>query len=339
MISVLVIVSFLLSVCLTRMFMSPSSWFRVMDHPNERSLHTTPIPRGGGVAILATFFIVIGMAFFFEGIVVNPLLLFCALLIAVISFLDDCYSLSASLRLAVHFCAAILLVSNGFELMVLELPAAIWQWPSFIALFVSALFVVWSINLYNFMDGMDGFSAGMAILGFSCFAVLGWQADHHSFMVANLALVGAVAGFLWFNFPPAKIFMGDVGASTLGFCMAAFSLWASVDEIFPIWVAVLIFSPFIVDASVTLLRRFLSGELVWKAHKRHFYQRLVQLGWGHRKTVLYAYLLMLLCGLSSWFAMQMSVGFQWIILLIWIVIYFSIIVGITRLERQCLAGK
>ena len=337
MISVLVIVSFLLSVCLTRMFMSPSSWFRVMDHPNERSLHTTPIPRGGGVAILVAFLLVIGMTSFFQGIVVSPLLLFCMLLIAVISFLDDCYSLSAALRFFIHFCAAVLLVANGFELMVLELPAVIWQWPNFIALLVSSLFVVWSINLYNFMDGMDGFAAGMAILGFSCFAILGWQADHQAFMTANLILVGAVFGFLWFNFPPAKIFMGDAGSSTLGFCMAAFSLWASVEHIFPIWVAILVFSPFIIDASVTLCCRLYRRERIWEAHKKHYYQRLVLLGWGHKKTVVYAYILMVLCGVSSGFAMHVSVTSQLGIVLGWGVIYLFIIFSINRLEhgRSC----
>ncbi len=335
MISVFVVVSFLLSMCLTRMFMSPSSWLRVMDHPNERSLHTIPGPRAGGVAILVAFFVGMGMAAFFLGAVISPVLLLCALLIAVISFLDDYYSLSAALRFVIHFCAAALLIVNGYDLAVLELPGLSWQWPESIALVVSCLFIVWSINLYNFMDGMDGFAAGMAIVGFSCFALLGWQAQHQLFMMANLILVGAVSGFLLFNFPPARIFMGDTGSSTLGFFMAAFSLWASADEIFPIWIAVLVFSPFIVDASVTLIRRLLTGERVWEAHKSHFYQRLVQLGWGHKKTVLYAYLLMALCGASSWLAMQMDAIFQLSMVLGWIVVYFLIIAGIMNLEHQC----
>lgn len=334
MISVLIVVSFLLSMCLTRIFISPISPLRVMDHPNERSLHSIPLPRAGGVAILVAFFMGMGLVALLLDSTVSPLILLGALIIAVISFLDDCYSLGAGLRFFIHFCAAALLVMSGFELVILELPGFSWQWPEFIALLVSSFFIVWLINLYNFMDGMDGFAAGMAIVGFSCFALLGWQVQHYAFMSANLIVVAAVAGFLWFNFPPAKIFMGDTGSSILGFLVAAYSLWASVEGVFPIWVALLVFSPFIVDASVTLTRRLLNGERVWEAHRSHFYQRLVQLGWGHKKTVLYAYLLMALCGLSSWFAMQVGIVFQWAIIVTWVAIYGVIMVGVTRLERQ-----
>jgi len=334
MISVLFVASFLLSILLTRMFMSPSSWVRVMDHPNERSLHTVPVSRAGGLAIMAAFFAVIGVAALLQDIFVSPVLIFCALLIAVISFIDDCYSLSAAIRFVVHFCAAIIVVMNGYTLTVLEFPGWSWQWPESLALAASSIFIVWSINLYNFMDGMDGFSAGMAVIGFSFFALLGWQAQEPLFVSANLIVVGAVLGFLVFNFPPAKIFMGDIGASTLGFLMAAFSLWASVDKIFPIWVAVFVFSPFIVDATVTLIRRVLARERVWKAHRSHYYQRLVQLGWGHRKTVLYAYLLMILCGSSSWLAMQLDVVYQVFIVFAWMAIYILIILGIKKLQHR-----
>ena len=153
-------------------------------------------------------------------------------------------------------------------------------------------------------------------------------------MSANLIVVAGVAGFILFNFPPAKIFMGDSGASTLGFLVAAYSLWASVEGLFPIWVALLVFSPFIVDATVTLLRRALAGERVWEAHKSHFYQRLVQLGWGHKKTVLHGYLLMVLCGVSAFFSLQMSVFLQWLTIAIWALIYVAIMIRVTRLERQ-----
>ncbi len=333
MISMLVVVPFLLSVCLTRIFISPASPLRVMDHPNARSLHSIPRPRAGGVAILVAFFVGMGLLALLLESTISPFILLSVLIIAAISFLDDCYALGAGLRFFIHFCAAALLVMSGFELVILELPGFSWQWPEFIALLVSSFFIVWLINLYNFMDGMDGFAAGMAIVGFSCFALLGWQAQHYAFMSANLIVVGAVAGFLWFNFPPAKIFMGDTGSSTLGLLVAAYSLWASVERVFPIWVALLVFSPFIVDASATLTRRLLNGERVWEAHRSHFYQRLVQLGWGHKKTVLYAYLLMSLCGLSSWFAMQVDIVFQWVIIVIWIAIYCVIMVGVTRLER------
>ncbi|MCF6324143.1 MAG: glycosyltransferase family 4 protein [Gammaproteobacteria bacterium] len=305
-----------------------------MDHPNERSLHLIPLPRAGGVAILAAFFTGIILLIPLLGVTLHPVLLLCTLIIAVISFLDDCYSLSAGLRFIIHVCTAVLLVMNGFALEVLELPGLSWQWPAFVAVFVSACFIVWLINLYNFMDGMDGFAAGMAMIGFSCFALLGWNAGHLLFISANLILVASVAGFLLFNFPPAKIFMGDSGSSTLGFLVAAYSLWASAEGIFPVWVGLLVFSPFIVDASVTLMRRIVARERVWEAHKRHFYQRLVQAGWGHKKTVLCAYLLMASCSATAWLAMQVDVAFQWMIAIGWVVVYIMIMTGVVKLARQ-----
>jgi len=338
MISVLVVVSFLLSAGLTRMFMSPSSWLRVMDHPNERSLHTIPVPRAGGVAILIAFFTGMGLVALLLEMTVSPVILLSALLIAGISFLDDCYSLGAAFRFFVHFCAAVLLVMNGFRLDSLEFPGGEWQWHEYVAATVSSFLVVWLINLYNFMDGMDGFAAGMAIIGFSCFALLGWQAQHPLFMNANLIIVSAVIGFIIFNFPPAKIFMGDTGSSTLGFFAAAFTLWASADEIFPIWIALLVFSPFFVDASVTLLRRLLSGERVWEAHRSHYYQRLVQMGWGHRKTVLYSYALMLMCAVSSYLAMQFDSAVQLLFIVAWTIIYIGIIIAIGMVENRYKRG-
>ncbi len=334
MISVLFIVSFLLSMSLTRQFINPSSWLRVMDHPNERSLHSVPTPRTGGLAIMITFFVVSVAAVLLLDLIISPTLLLCALAVMAISFLDDCYSVSAAIRFGVHLAVAVVLVMNGFQLTTLELPGVSWPWHNAIALLVSTLFIVWMINLYNFMDGMDGFAAGMAIAGFSCFALLGWQAQHQSFIIANLIVVGAVLGFLLFNFPPARVFMGDAGSSTLGFLVAAFTLWATVDSIFPFWVALLIFSPFIVDASVTLIRRLFAGERIWEAHKSHSYQRLVEAGWGHRKTVLYAYLLMVLCAASAWWAMQATIFFQLAIVAGWIGIYTLIIIKTGELARR-----
>jgi len=334
MISVFVVVPFLLSMCLTRMFISPSSPLRIMDHPNERSLHSAPVPRAGGVAILAAFFVGVGLMALLLEMSVPPVLLLCALIVAVISFLDDCYSLGAALRFFIHFCTAVIFVIYGYQLELLELPGLEWQWYGTIALIISCLLIVWLINLYNFMDGMDGFAAGMAIVGFSCFALLGWQAGHQLFMCASLIVAGAVSGFVLFNFPPAKIFMGDTGSSTLGFLVAAFSLWASEEKTFPIWIALLVFSPFIVDASVTLFRRLLVGERVWEAHKSHFYQRLVQVGWGHKKTVLYAYLLMVACALTAWLAMQVDVAYQWVVIFGWIVVYISMMTGVGKLESR-----
>jgi UDP-N-acetylmuramyl pentapeptide phosphotransferase/UDP-N-acetylglucosamine-1-phosphate transferase len=140
------------------------------------------------------------------------------------------------------------------------------------------IFTVWFINLYNFMDGMDGFAGGMGTLGFGFLAYLGWLAGQDFFALSGLLIAGANLGFLLCNFPPARIFMGDAGSTTMGFLAAGMSLWGVRDGLFPMWIPILIFSPFIVDATVTLIRRLVHGDKVWQAHRSHYYQRLVLLG-------------------------------------------------------------
>jgi UDP-N-acetylmuramyl pentapeptide phosphotransferase/UDP-N-acetylglucosamine-1-phosphate transferase len=111
-------------------------------------------------------------------------------------------------------------------------------------------------------------------------------------------------------------------------------MWAARENIFPLWVAIIIFSPFIVDATLTLFLRLFRKEKIWKAHKNHYYQRLVQLGWGHKRTVLWEYLLMLMCCASAWLAVRLAITYQWIILLSWTIVYILLIVFIHQLEAR-----
>lgn len=127
--------------------------------------------------------------------------------------------------------------------------------------------------------------------------------------------------------------MGDAGASTIGFLVGAMSLWADRSAIFPIWVGILIFSPFIVDATATLLRRLFAGEKIWQAHRSHYYQRLVQLGWGHRKTVMREYALMVVAGLTATTLAYMPYNGQWSLIIIWFFLYFGLGWRIRQLER------
>ncbi|MBF0124550.1 MAG: hypothetical protein HQL60_04360, partial [Magnetococcales bacterium] len=168
-------------------------------------------------------------------------------------------------------------------------------WLPLPILFVTALLaMVWMMNLYNFMDGMDGFAAGMAVIGLSSYAIFGWMAQQPLFALTSLLLASASGGFLLFNLPPARLFMGDVGSLPLGFMVAVLSLWGLRDAIFPLWVPLLVFAVFIVDASVTLLRRSLRREPIWQAHRTHYYQKLVVIhGWSHARTVYSEYGLML----------------------------------------------
>lgn len=316
------IVTFSISAWLTHWFCNPASAVYVLDHPNERSLHHRAVPRGGGLAILLAILAGGLGVVWFHSVAGLAGLVFGVILVGGVSFLDDRYSIPPLYRLPAHIVAVIVFLYQGYVLEGPVIPGASLDWSYGAAAAFSLLFCVWMINLYNFMDGMDGFAGGMAVSGFGIFAIMGWLAGHELFFVMNLIIVAAAAGFLVFNFPPARIFMGDAGSSTLGFLAAVFSLWGDRDGVFPFWIALLVFSPFIVDATVTLLRRLWRREKVWRAHKTHYYQKLVQAGWGHRKTVLVEYAIMLGCGITALMVVRAPLGWQVATFAGWMLFYF-----------------
>ena len=330
-----VLMTFAVTVALTRHFVNPASRFHMLDLPNERSLHTQPIPRSGGVALcmgLCAGVLMMGVQGLLGG--ASGWLALAALPVAVVSFLDDRFNVHQGVRIAVHLLAAAGLLQAGYRVETLELPGLSWSPPPAVMMPVLVIAVVWMTNLYNFMDGMDGLAGVMAVIGFSTFALLGSWQGHPLFSGMSLLVVAAATGFLLFNLPPARIFLGDTGSSTLGFFAAAFSLWGARDGLFPLWLAGLIFSPFIVDATVTLGRRLMRGERIWLPHKTHYYQRLVQIGWGHRGTLLAESCLMLLCSLSALLAVRMSSTAQFSLLAAWVLGYAGLLVGVGCLERR-----
>jgi len=332
---VIAVTAFVLATFLTYRFSRPGSGFYLLDHPNERSLHTSPTPRSGGVAIV----IAIGLAsliwFYWHGApaVVYGLAAGIAV-VAGMSYLDDWHGLPVLGRLLGHAIGASLLLVSGLSLHSLSLPGIEGSSLPWVGWVFSLLFLVWMTNLYNFMDGMDGFAGGMAVFGFGTFAILGLMAGQLSFAGLCLAAAASAAGFLVFNFPPARIFMGDTGSATLGLLAGGLSLWGSREGIFPFWIALLVFSPFIVDASVTLVQRLLRSERVWQAHKTHYYQRLVQSGWGHRRTVLAEYALMLACSFSALAARNADPMWQWLVIGGWALIYMLLMRGVSLLEQK-----
>lgn len=250
-----------------------------LDHPNQRSLHATPTPRLGGIAIAAGT----AAAWLYAWPSFDARLLIALGLLIVVSLLDDLKGVAIAWRFVAHLGAASLAVTASFA------GQPLW------ATLVATLATAWMINLYNFMDGSDGLAGGMTVIGFGSYGFAALTGGDLSFAALNLSVATAALGFLGFNFPPAKVFMGDVGAIPLGGLAAVMNVlgWQRGD--WPLWFGIMIFSPFIVDASYTLLKRLLRGAKVWQAHREHFYQRLVRIGWGHRKTALAEYALMLLC--------------------------------------------
>lgn len=287
-----------------------------MDHPNDRSLHVRPTPRIGGLGVMVSLAI---CALFLrpEGVSV-PIL--AALGLCALSFLDDMGGLSVRIRFASHFLAA------GVALFVLPgLPDWVW-WLAFPAL-------VWMTNLYNFMDGSDGLAGGMALFGFASYGAVAWIGGAEPFALLAWVIAAAAAGFLLFNFPPARVFMGDAGSIPLGYLAAALGLAGWSTGLWPIAFPVLVFSPFIVDASLTLLRRLSRGEKVWQAHRSHYYQRLVRMGWSHRRLALVEYGVMALAGVSGLLLVSHP-DWQFALVVLWTVFYISLAVAIDRRWKE-----
>ena len=269
-----------------------------LDRPNARSLHNASVPRTGGVALMAGLAAGSAVATILgQMVVATPLLL--ALGLAVPSFIDDYRGLAMQWRLLFHFVAA-----GMFVFFMLENEPVWLQAVLFLA-------TVWVTNLYNFMDGSDGLAGGMTVVGFGCFAWAALQAGDMALALTCGSVAAAALAFLVFNFSPAKVFMGDAGSIPLGFLAATFGFTGWERGHWSPWFPLLVFSPFVIDATVTLLRRQLRGERVWQAHREHYYQRLIIMGWGHRKTALVEYALMAICGVSALALRGAATGIQW----------------------------
>jgi UDP-N-acetylmuramyl pentapeptide phosphotransferase/UDP-N-acetylglucosamine-1-phosphate transferase len=267
-----------------------------LDHPNERSLHAQPVPRVGGVAI---FLVAVPALLALDW---NAWVTLLAAALAALSYLDDRSDLPIAVRFGAHAVAA-----ASFVLAVLpDSPL--------LALPVLVLAVMWMTNLYNFMDGSDGLAGGMALFGFGTYGVGAWLAGDPLLAAACATLAACAAAFLLFNFHPARVFMGDAGSVPYGFLAGAIGLVGWHAGHWPLWFPLLAFSPFVVDASVTLARRILRGEKFWRPHRTHYYQRLVQLGWGHRRTALAEYALMFACGLAALSVARAAPSLQAIVL-------------------------
>ncbi len=291
----------------------------ILDHPTDRSLHDSPLPRTGGLGLHAGVLLAAGI------IAPNlPAALWIALgVLLLVSFLDDARGIPVILRLATH-----LAVCGSFAAIVLH-PG---HGP--LAIVAATLALAWMANLYNFMDGSDGLAGGMALIGFSCYGAAAWLAGSTEFALVNFSIAAAAAAFLIFNFHPARIFLGDAGSVPLGFLAAALGLTGWLQGDWTGWFPLLVFSPFIVDASVTLARRLVRREKVWQAHRDHYYQRLVRMGWGHRKTALCAYALMLACGALSLMALSIAAAMQAAVLVAAALAYLALIALIERNWRR-----
>lgn len=245
----------------------------IIDIPNARSSHTIPTPRGGGVAIVLSFLLALP-ALAVDGLLAWPIMwamLGAGAGIAVLGFLDDHGHIAARWRLLGHFAASVwaLYWLGGLPAITLFGFRLDLAWLGNI---LAVLYLVWMLNLYNFMDGIDGIASVEAICACLGACLLYWLGGFESLIVAPLLLAMAVAGFLYWNFPPARIFMGDAGSGFLGIILGLLSLQAAWISPELLWVWLILLGAFIVDATVTLIRRLLRGDKVYEAHRSHAYQ-------------------------------------------------------------------
>lgn len=295
--------AFFLSLASILVLLKTSLGKLALDRPNERSLHTEVIPRTGGLALMSSVL----LTWVFIG--TSWMWIFIIVLLLGLSLLDDIQGLPVWKRFVAHVLAALILIK------VLLTNAPWWEYS------ILLLGMVWMTNLYNFMDGSDGLAGGMAVLGFSTYALVAWIQGNMLLATMSAVVAGASLAFLMFNFHPARIFMGDSGSIPLGFLAGAIGIYGWKLELWPIWFPMLTFSPFIVDATVTLIKRMLQGESFWQAHKDHYYQRLIRLGWGHRKVALAEYALMLSVAASGILLIKQNTELICVVLASWLIIY------------------
>ncbi len=272
----LCIVFFILSLLFTGYMRHYALKKNIIDNPNERSSHSVPTPRGGGVAVVLSYLLGVIFLLYIEqlDITVGLILIGAGFVVALLGFLDDHGHINSMLRLAIHFLVAIgvvvslggfseVVVFNGFKL-------------GFFANIIAVLFLVWLLNLYNFMDGINGIASIEAItttLSMVVLYILVGDMLNHQILIL---LVACVFGFLLWNFPKAKIFMGDACSGFLGLIIGILALIALKADIalFCAWLICL--GVFIVDATFTLIRRVVSGHKMYDAHRSHAYQILAR---------------------------------------------------------------
>jgi len=277
------VASWLLTAALRRYALARS----LMDIPNARSSHTSPTPRGGGIAIVTSACAAFACLHALNLVTAVQLwaLLGSGIFIAAIGFLDDHGHIAARWRLLAHFIAATWALGWQGGTPALDI-AGITIELGWAGNLLAAVFLVWMLNLYNFMDGIDGLASVEALCVCLGGALLYLLTGHAPVAWLPLALAAAVVGFLVWNFPPARIFMGDAGSGFLGIVLGIMSLQAGTVSPPLLWAWLVLLGVFVVDATVTLLRRLIRGDKVYQAHRSHAYQYAARRHGGHRPVTL-----------------------------------------------------
>lgn len=281
---VLSIVFFILTLLFTGYMRTYALKKNIIDNPNERSSHSVPTPRGGGVAVVCSYLLALAVLIYSQQLTlhIGLTLMVAGFVIALLGFLDDHGHINSMLRLVIHFLVAIGVVISlgGFA----EVTVFNGVQLGFIANIIAVLFLVWLLNLYNFMDGINGIASVEAITTTVSIAILYYVFNLSLNADLLLLLAACVSGFLLWNFPKAKIFMGDVCSGFLGLTLGILALIALKENLalFCAWIICL--GVFVVDATYTLIKRVLNGHKMYDAHRSHSYQVLSR-KWGSHTPV------------------------------------------------------
>ena len=277
------VLAWLMTAMLRRYALSRS----LLDIPNERSSHTLATPRGGGLSFVITFLVALSVLGGWGYVTPSVLdsLLGAGGLVALVGFMDDHGHIAARWRLLGHFIAAgwgLFWIGGLPPITIFGVPLS----AAWLCIIIGLLYLVWLLNLYNFMDGIDGIASIEAICVCLGGSLLYWLTGHAQEAVLPMLLAATVAGFLVWNFPPARIFMGDAGSGFLGIVLGLLALMAGWINPLLFWGWLILLGVFVVDATFTLARRLLRGDKVYQAHRSHAYQYASRRYAGHRPVSL-----------------------------------------------------
>ena len=305
-------VSLAVSATLSGIFIKILGRLGTLDHPGERSSHAKPTLRGGGVAVMITVVLMwsIGELMVFDSMHANGVVIGALAIISAIFFVEDYKGMSIVIRLGVQLAITLfvlLVMGAGSDGGLLVFQGLL---PPMFDLFVSWLVWVWFINLFNFMDGIDGISVAQSVtITIGVVIVTAVSGLAQEAQLSAILLAGAMTGFAYWNLPPAKVFLGDVGSIPLGFMIGWMLLNLAADGF---WVAALILPLYyLTDATITLIKRILRGERFWHAHRDHFYQMAVINGRSHGLVSLMVFII----GLMLISLALLSLEYPWLALL------------------------
>jgi len=296
-------------------FFFTKSWFPLyhLDIPNKRSLHAKAVPRGSGLGIWLVVLLLylvskplLGLESLTKGRIVIG-----SILLLLLSTLDDLKQISVKLRLGTQGVVALILVGGAGMFPHELLPGVSVHLPAWVEIVLMLFFVIWTVNLFNFMDGLDGLVGGATVIGFGCMFAASFILGLTTLAIFCCIIAGAYLGFLMWNLPTAKLFMGDAGSIPLGFSVAAVILISARQGGLPFWAGIGVFAPLFADATATVLRRLLTGARIWEAHREHYYQRLVLAGCSQRQVLALYLGLSAICGAISLAVFQASPSVAW----------------------------